>query len=87
MIKEEKLSGALYALQAVLVFARSACETAGAGRDDLYFVMDQAERLPSFIASPTDRTDEYREILAAIAQRTGFQAILTRLDEAPPPVW
>jgi len=68
MIKPDKLSNALYALQGVLIRGRTMAYN-GAPARDLADLLDAAETLPRFIASPTDETEKFRLCLASIAER------------------
>jgi hypothetical protein len=64
MIRE--LEPALDALRSILVQAKAQAYESGDKR--LGDLLNDAEMLPEYIASPDDMTDEFREMLAGIAQ-------------------
>jgi hypothetical protein len=84
MIKSEKLPNALYALQGVLIRARTMASNSSVGLLDL---LDYAEMLPRFIASEADETDKFREYLFEIAEQYNCMFVLERFDDLVPPKW
>ena len=68
MIKPEKLSNALHALNAILIRARTMAYDA-VEHARIAEVLDVAEYLPPLIADAADRTDEFREQVAGLAER------------------
>jgi hypothetical protein len=80
MIAQDKMNDALYALNAVLVHARTmAFEHAAHG--DLARVLDVAELLPMLIAENADATAQFRGHLEALVQmNAGFGFALERFD-------
>ena len=86
MINAEKFPGALYALNGVLVQARTMAYE-GASNDDLADILDAAEALPRLIASEVDETDKFHRNIKDIATRHRCDFILKRFDEASPRTW
>ena len=85
MIESQRQSRALSALHRVLIEARHLALT-GSSADDLAFVLDWAELLPTLMAAPADKTEEFRNAIQAIADRfPGFGAALNVFDEPEPP--
>lgn len=81
MIDETKYSHALYALHLIFVRGRYMSLT-NESPQDIAALLDYAERLPSFIASNDNRTEEFRAYLVEIATRfPACKYILTRFDE------
>src|SRR5262245_39898418 len=67
MIIAEKERGALAAINAVLVLARKLAYEGSAA--ELVEVLDIAEYLPMLMLESSDRTKEFREQLAALAEK------------------
>lgn len=80
MIAEEKHKDALYALNAVLVRARTMAFDR-VSHQTLAQVLDVAELLPMLLAEKRDRTVDFREQLDALVQiDPGFGVALQRFD-------
>ena len=86
MIRPEKISNALYALQGILIHARAMASRGAAGKE-LADLLDIAEVLPQFMASKTDMTDEFRQYIAEISNKHGCPFILQYFDNPTPPEW
>ncbi len=86
MIRVEKLPNALYALQGVLIRARSMAYEGAPGRE-IADLLDTAEMLPRFIASETDETENFRQYLAEIAEKHKCGFVLQHFDESAPLNW
>lgn len=86
MIRPEKVPNALYALQGVLVRARTMAYE-GAPGEELADLLDTAEILPRFIASEEDETDRFRQHLEEVAKRHRCAFVLQRFDEPVPSKW
>ncbi|WP_043432498.1 hypothetical protein [Cystobacter fuscus] len=79
MISNLKSRNALSAINAVLVLARSMAHEGRSG--DVAAVLDVAEYLPMLMLEPADRTEEFRNQLADLAQRdSAFALALARFD-------
>lgn len=85
MIPQERLSGALAALNWILVHARTlAREQAPHARLERMF--DTAEVLPMLILEPTDRTDAFRAHLEDLVERDpALRPALDGFDQGYPP--
>lgn len=79
MVTNTKQSGALRAINAILVLCRS---LAYEGKnDDLAVILDVAEYLPMLMLEDNDRTDMFREQLVGLARRyPAFALALERFD-------
>ena len=86
MIRPNKLSNALYALQGVLIRARTMAYE-DAPRKQLADLLDTAELLPSLIASEVDETESFRGWMAEVSSRHRCAFVLERFDEPPPANW
>lgn len=86
MIKPEKLSNALYALQAVLIKARSMAYS-GAPGQQIADLLDAAEMLPRLIANETDETENFRRYLVQIGEKHKCAFVVQHFDEPIPPKW
>ncbi len=86
MIRTDKLNNALYALQGVLIRARSLAYE-GAPHEKLATILDAAEYLPFLIASKIDETDTFRACIANVATEFSCGYVLSRFDEPAPPGW
>lgn len=87
MVKNEKLPAALYALNGVLVLARSMAYSSRSG-DEIAQVLDIAEYLPRLLAENQDRTDDFRRFLVQLAQADqDFQLAVDRFDGEVPEAW
>jgi hypothetical protein len=79
MIAADKERGALAAINAVLVLARSMAYEGTSG--ELVDVLDVAEYLPMLMLEQTDRTAEFREQLVGLAtKRPQFALAVERFD-------
>lgn len=86
MIPANKIQGALFSLNAVLVLIR---QMAYDERDHktIATVLDLAEQLPRFIGETADRTQEFRVCLEDLSSRNSeFFLALERFDN-PPARW
>lgn len=92
----DKLENALYALQGVLIFARSlaydlatecATDKDRKKAKDIADLLDVAEYLPRLIAKDPEETDNFRGHLAETAQRYPCEFILQRFDDPIPCKW
>lgn len=86
MITPEKCSNAFYALQGILIRARSLAldpEQAITVAE----LLDYAENLPRLMASQSEETSNFRAILAEVAERYQCAFILQRFDDLIPAVW
>ena len=80
MITTTKQSGALRAINAILVLCRSLAHEAK--NDDLAVILDVAEYLP--MLEESDRTDLFRQQLVGLTQRyPAFALALERFDASP----
>ena len=86
MIAPNKLNNALYALQGVLIRARSFAAEANKAKD-LAALLDYAENLPRLIARKEDETENFRIILQEVAQRYQCAFVLQRFDEPISSEW
>jgi hypothetical protein len=87
MVRTDKLPNALYALNAVLVLARSMAYRNQPG-NLVADVLDVAEYLPRLLAEPEDRTDEFRGFLVDLAAKNkDFQLAVLRFDREVPTRW
>jgi hypothetical protein len=85
MIRADKLENAIHALEGLLVCSRAMVEN-GESMEQLAEVLDYAEYLPPLLASPDDRTDEYRGLLESLtARHPAFALALQRFDAPRPP--
>ena len=83
MIRPDKERNALLALQAVLIHARSmAYDQVPYGK--VAEILDDAEILPSFLASETDETENFRKVLVKVAERYKGRRALDLFDGPPP---
>jgi len=83
MITPDKLPNALYALQDVLIRARSLANEPAKAKE-LAALLDYAEHLPRLIANQTDETNNFRAILKDVGDRYQCVFVLQRYDE---PAW
>jgi hypothetical protein len=84
MVVGDKHRGALLAINAVLIQARGLAYEGKSG--ELAAALDMVEYLPMLILEPCDRTDEFREKLAGLAERfPGFGSALKQFDGPPKP--
>lgn len=67
MINKEKYNQALYAIHQIFVRARFMAYTEESYKD-IARLLDYAERLPSFLVSEVDETDEFKKYLQAIIE-------------------
>jgi len=79
MVEAEKAKQALFALQAVIIRARSMAHDLG-NAQDLAELLDDAEHLPYLLASEEDETENYRRILEKVARRHKSAHALQRFD-------
>lgn len=86
MIPPKKQAHALYALEGLLVHARSMAAERAPFKD-LYDFLDAVQELPSFLAGRTDDTEAFRRRLVEISQRFRCEAVLKRFDDPVPPAW
>lgn len=86
MISIGKLPAAYYALNGVLVRARTLAEHEGAC-DQLRRILDYAEDLVRLVANDADETDRFREVLVEIAERFQCAFVVQRFDEVQPKRW
>jgi hypothetical protein len=86
MIASDKLPNALYALQGVLIYARSLANHPSNAKEAAA-LLDYAEHLPRLIASEVDETNKFRDVIAEIASRYKCAFVLQRFDEAVPSAW
>jgi hypothetical protein len=86
MISSHKLPNALYALQGILICARSLANEP-ARTNELAELLDYAEHLPRLIAKPGDETDSFRIVLEEVADRYQCPFVLQRFDEPAPSNW
>ena len=79
MVAKAKQSGALLAINAILVLCRSLAHEGRSG--DLAVILDVAEYLPILMLEDDDRTDAFRQQLVDLAQRyPPFALALERFD-------
>jgi hypothetical protein len=82
MITTTKRSGALRAINAILVLCRGLAHEAK--NDDLAVILDVAEYLPMLMLEESDRTDLFRQQLVGLTQRyPAFALALERFDASP----
>ncbi len=86
MIESGKLPNALYALQGILIRARSLADDPK-NANELTALLDYAEHLPRLIASQGDETIKFREMLAEVAGRFKCGFVVQRFDESAPLNW
>jgi hypothetical protein len=80
MIKEEKFQNALYALQALLIQARSmAYEKVDHKR--LAELLDDAEELPQLIAVAEDKTDDFKAALTELSKQYHCPYVLQQFEQ------
>jgi hypothetical protein len=80
MIQQDKQKNAFYCIHMIFVWIRqlSAQEIS---RQDLIWITDLAERLPWFMASPENATQDFRSYLVALSERyTWGRGILEKFD-------
>ncbi len=85
MITPDKQRNALYALQNLLVYARSMAYESGDRR--LAELLDSAEYLPKLIAEPSDRTETFRGVLEDLADAFAAPVLLADFDRPVPSQW
>jgi hypothetical protein len=86
MVRIDKLPNALYALNAVLILARSMAYRNQPG--NVAVVLDVAEHLPRLLAEPEDRTDDFRGFLVDLAAKNkDFHLAVLRFDREVPTRW
>lgn len=87
MIRPDKLSNALSALNGILVLARSMAYEGRPG-GEIAEVLDVAEYLPRLLAAPEDQTDHFRDVLVTLAGKNSmFQLAVDRFDQIGPQAW
>lgn len=86
MIAPHKSANALYALQGVLIRARSLANEPNKSRE-LFALLDNAEHLPRLIANDRDETSNFRNLLEEIGARYQCAFVLQRFDEIAPSDW
>ncbi len=86
MIKNDKFSCSLYALQGVLIKAR---DLAGQPKESekLEKLLDYAEHLPRLIASEDDCTDVFADTILQIANEFDLEFVLDRFNQKAPESW
>lgn len=80
MIKEEKFQNALYALQALLVQARSMAHEK-VDHQRLAELLDDAEELPRLIAVAEDKTDDFKAALTDLSEHYHCPYILQQFEQ------
>lgn len=85
MIEPDKLNNALYALQGVLIHARTMAYEK-ADYKALATLLDYAEELPRLIATHENMTERFKSSLSEIATRYECHYILHRFEN-PPEIW
>ena len=86
MIALEKLPNALYVLQGVLIQARFLAYQPDKGKQ-VAELLDSAEYLPGLMASQSDETVRFREVLEDVAKRYSCAYILQCFDDPVPATW
>jgi hypothetical protein len=87
MIRPEKLGSAMFALNAVLVLARSMAYDKRP-TEDIAAVLDIAENLPRLLVEQEDRTNAFRDSLVQLVSRDPvFELALRRFDQPAPERW
>lgn len=88
MIREDKYRHALYALHQIFVRARFMAYTEETYKD-IGIIMDYAERMPGFLASDEDETEQFRQYLEVIIERfPQLTYIIQRFDsDSVPDKW
>lgn len=86
MIAPEKLPNALYALQGIIIRARTMANESGKAKE-LAALLDYAEYLPSLIAKQADETATFRATLEEVGGRYQCGFVLQRFDEPVPLDW
>ena len=81
MIKEEKFQNALYALQALLVRARSMAYEK-VDHKQLAKLLDDAEELPRLIAVAEDKTDDFKAALTDFSEQYHCPYILQQFEQS-----
>ncbi len=79
MIRQDKFENALYALQNVLVFARTMAYK-GKTHKEIADILDSAEYLPYLVVSEKDETENFRNHLLSIADKHGCHSCIERFD-------
>ena len=79
MIRRDKFDNALYALQNVLIFARTMAYK-GKTYKEIANILDSAEYLPYLIANDKDETENFRNYLVSIADKHGCHSCIERFD-------
>ena len=84
MIREAHAKNALYAINEILVWARTIAFE-GQPHQKLAKLLDAAEELPMLIARDDDTTDEFRSALEGLAATyPELQRTVTTFDHGPP---
>ncbi len=86
MITPKKQGNALYALQGLLVHARTLAADRAPFKE-LYDFLDAVQELPGFLAGRADDTDAFRRRLVEITQRFRCPLVLQRFDDPLPDRW
>jgi len=86
MIGADKLPGALYALQGVLIQARFLANDPS-NKAEVVALLDYAEHLPRLIATQADETENFRAVLVEIAGRYKCGFVLQRFDQPVSTNW
>ncbi len=86
MVAPEKLRNAFYALQAILTHARFLAAKSGEIRE-IVGLLDSAEYLPQLMASQSDETAKFREVLEEVAKRYKCAYVVQCFDDPVPSAW
>ncbi|WP_069471337.1 hypothetical protein [Candidatus Marithrix sp. Canyon 246] len=81
MIKKEKLNNALYALQALMVHARSMAHEK-VDHKLLAELLDDVEELPRLIAVAEDKTDDFKSALTDLSEQYSCPYILQQFEQS-----
>jgi hypothetical protein len=81
MIQKEKLNNALYALQALMVHARSMAHEK-VDHKLLAELLDDVEELPQLIAVPEDKTDDFKIALIDLSEQYNCPYILQQFEQS-----
>ncbi|HKD79395.1 MAG TPA: hypothetical protein VKH81_06845 [Candidatus Angelobacter sp.] len=86
MIAPEKVRNAFYALQAILTHARFLAAKSDQAKQ-VVGLLDSAEYLPGLMASQSDETVRFREVLLDVAKRYRCAYIVQCFDDPVPSAW
>ncbi len=83
MIRAERFENALYALQAIILKARTMAYEKEP-HENIASILDTAEYLPHYFACKEDKTEEFEMWLRETAKNFSDASIIDKFYESPP---